>query len=227
MKHPEDLSLAQCVALKLMLDLRYYDSGQGLQSVLELSPELKQQLRRLRPGGVILFRENLDTPEQIRSLTDQVRACLGESTLIGIDQEGGRVTRLPRDTCTSFSGNMALAACEQGETLARQQGCAQAAELAALGINVNFVPSLDVNSNPDNPVIGVRSFGDEPARVASLGAALLDGLQGAGLAGAVKHFPARIAILTCRECSGAWIRPGSLIWRLLPRLSGALIRQWS
>ena len=189
METAEHFSLAQCVASKLMLDLRYYDSGQGQQPVLELIPDLAEELSALRPGGVILFRENLADLEQIQKLTAQIRECLGVNTLIGIDQEGGRVTRLPREACTSFSGNMALAACEEGEALARRQGAAQAAELAALGINVNFVPSLDVNSNGDNPVIGVRSFGDDPQRVATLGAALLEGLQAGGLAGSLKHFP--------------------------------------
>ena len=189
MSNPQELSLRQCIALKLMPDIRFFDRGDGLEPVLELSPELASGLRKLNPGGVILFRENLSSVAQIRALTEQIRSCLSPRALIGIDQEGGRVTRLPRGECTSFSGNMALAACADAELLAQQVGAAQARELSALGINVNFVPSLDVNSNPDNPVIGVRAFGDDPDRVASLGAALLAGLQGGGVAGAVKHFP--------------------------------------
>ncbi|WP_162846146.1 glycoside hydrolase family 3 protein [Seongchinamella sediminis] len=182
-------SLRQCIALKLMPDIRFYDSGAGPAPVLELPPALASALRTLSPGGLILFRENLASVAQIRRLTAQLRDCLGPRALIGVDQEGGRVTRLPRAQCTSFSGNMALAACPDAEQLARQVGAAQAAELRALGINLNFVPALDVNSNPHNPVIGARSFGDDPERVAVLGAALLEGLQGGGVAGSLKHFP--------------------------------------
>jgi len=189
MSNSQPPSLRQCIALKLMPDIRFFDHGAGPAPVLELPEELASGLRALKPGGVILFRENLASVEQIRRLSAQIRGCLGPLALIGVDQEGGRVTRLPRTECTSFSGNMALAACQEAEQLARQTGSAQAAELRALGINVNFVPSLDVNSNPDNPVIGVRSFGDDPAKVAALGAALLEGLQAGGVAGSLKHFP--------------------------------------
>ena len=189
MSDSQHLSLRQCIALKLMPDIRFFDQGDGPGPVQALSPELAAGLRRLNPGGVILFRENLSSVAQIRTLTEQIRHCLSSSALIGVDQEGGRVTRLPRGQCTSFSGNMALAACRDGERFARQVGAAQARELAALGINVNFVPSVDVNSNPDNPVIGVRSFGDDPDKVSTLGSALLEGLQGGGVAGALKHFP--------------------------------------
>jgi beta-N-acetylhexosaminidase len=187
----ESLSLAQCLALKLMPDVRYYDTGQGREPVLALPEPLAAALAALQPCGVILFRENLASVGQCRELTSQLRAVLGPGALIGIDQEGGRVTRLPRAEVTSFSGSMALAACRAAERgkLAEAMGAAQAAELRALGINVNFAPSLDVNSNPDNPVIHVRAFGDDPKQVAQLGAAVVRGLQGGSVAAAVKHFP--------------------------------------
>ncbi len=187
----QSLSLEQCVALKLMPDIRFFDGGKGPQPVLDLPAALSRGLADLGVCGVILFRENLATLEQCRNLTAQLRHCLGPGVLIGIDQEGGRVTRLPRAESTSFSGNMALAACppDQGVALAGSMAAAQAIELADLGININFVPSLDVNSNPDNPVIHVRAFSDDPARVAELGAAVVTGLQGGGVAAAVKHFP--------------------------------------
>ncbi len=187
----ENLTLEQCVALKLMLDIRFFDTGSGAQPVLQLPPTLAEGLAALQPGGIILFRENLASVEQITALTAQIRQCLSPMTLIAIDQEGGRVTRLPREQVTSFSGNMALAACPADErtALARAMGAAQGEELAALGINVNFAPTLDVNSNPQNPVINVRAFGDDPVAVASLGAEVVSGLQGTGVAAAVKHFP--------------------------------------
>jgi beta-N-acetylhexosaminidase len=191
MTNAKDLTLEQCIGLKLMLDIRAFDSGNGPVPVQQLPPQLKHGLVEISPCGVILFRENLASIAQCQQLTAEIRECLPANTLIAIDQEGGRVTRLPRQVSTSFSGNMALAACPAGENekLAREVGAAQAAELKALGININFVPSLDVNSDPANPVIGVRSFGDDPAAVASLGSELLRGLQEGGVAGALKHFP--------------------------------------
>jgi beta-N-acetylhexosaminidase len=191
MRTRQNLSLRQCIALKIMPDIRFFDAGDGDQPVLAVTGELAQGLAALEPCGVILFRENLASVAQSQALTRQIRECLGDEALIGIDQEGGRVTRLPRDATTSFSGNMALAACPdvQRQQLAAEVGAAQAQELLALGINTNFVPSLDVNSNPQNPVIGVRSFGDNPQAVAELGAALVRGMQSQGAAAAVKHFP--------------------------------------
>lgn len=187
----KDLTLEQCVALKLMPDIRFFDTGSGMQAVQHLPAALAEGLAALQPGGVILFRENLASLQQCAALTAEIRQCLSPVALIAIDQEGGRVTRLPREQVTSFSGNMALAACpgQQRATLARAMGAAQGEELCALGINVNFAPTLDVNSNPRNPVINVRAFGDDPAVVASLGAQVVQGLQGAHVAAAVKHFP--------------------------------------
>ncbi len=191
MTNAQELTLEQCIGLKLMLDIRFFDSGGGPAPVVQLPPQMAQGLAEISPCGVILFRENLDSVAQCQQLTGEIRQCLSPNTLIGIDQEGGRVTRLPRTETTSFSGNMALAACPAPDTgkLARGMGATQAAELRALGININFVPSLDVNSDPRNPVIGARSFGDDPQVVARLGSELISGLQNGGVAGSVKHFP--------------------------------------
>ncbi len=186
-----DLSLEQCIARRLMLDIRLYADEGEPQPVRELPESLAAALVELQPCGVILFRENLASIEQCRALTTSLRERLSPSLLIAVDQEGGLVTRLPRDQVTGFSGNMALAACPAGdrEALARQMAADQAEELRALGINLNFVPCIDVNSNPDNPVIHVRSFGDDPEVVAKLGAAVVQGTQSEGVAACIKHFP--------------------------------------
>jgi beta-N-acetylhexosaminidase len=108
--------------------------------------------------------------------------------LIAIDEEGGDVTRLHAATGSAYPGNLALGAAGD-PALTRSVGLAMGAELAAAGINLDLAPVADVNSNPANPVIGVRSFGADPELVATHTVAMVEGLQAAGVAACVKHFP--------------------------------------
>src|SRR5258708_30189128 len=111
-----------------------------------------------------------------------------------IAREGGGLNRI-REPFHEFPGNMALGPIAYGsglavaEDLTRRQAAAQAAELRSIGINWNFAPVVDVNNNPDNPIIGVRSYGEDPELVGRLGAAAISGYQEAGLLACAKHFP--------------------------------------
>ncbi len=160
-------------------------TGAG-RPVAEMTGETAAALRRYPVGGVILSRGNLVTAGQTRKLIADLQAASRLPLFIGIDQEGGRVTRLPYGTVTP--GNMALAATGDPES-AYQAARLIGGELAGLGFNLNFAPVLDINSNPANPVIGVRSFGEDPELVAAMGQSFIRGLQAAGIAAAVKHFP--------------------------------------
>ncbi|MER6344100.1 glycoside hydrolase family 3 protein [Streptomyces sp. NPDC001595] len=146
-------------------------------------------LRRLGEGlaSVGLFGRNIAGPEQLAALTAQLRAER-DDVLVAIDEEGGDVTRLEVRTGSSFPGNHALGAVDDAE-LTREVAHELGRRLAACGVNFNWAPSADVNSNPDNPVIGVRSFGADPALVARHTAAYVTGLQAAGVAACTKHFP--------------------------------------
>ncbi|MFJ3638548.1 glycoside hydrolase family 3 protein [Streptomyces sp. NPDC090108] len=146
-------------------------------------------LRRLGEGlsSVGLFGRNIASPEQLSALTAQLRAER-EDVLVAIDEEGGDVTRLEVRSGSSFPGNLALGAVDDVE-LTRQVARALGRRLADCGVNLNWAPSADVNSNPGNPVIGVRSFGAGTALVARHTAAYVDGLQSAGVAACTKHFP--------------------------------------
>lgn len=145
--------------------------------------------RRLAGGlaGVVLFSRNVDTPAQLAALTSALRAENPE-ILIGIDEEAGEVTRLEARTGSSRPGNYALGVVDDvdlTERVARGIG----RDLRAVGVNIDFAPAADVNSNPDNPVIGLRSFGADPLLVARHTAAWIRGLQSTGVAACAKHFP--------------------------------------
>jgi beta-N-acetylhexosaminidase len=152
----------------------------------ELDAATRDALEELRVGGVILFKRNVETPSQIRALTRALHR-LRSRPLISIDQEGGRVcrlsapfTELPAAAVVGRSGDVGLA---------RRIGEAIGRELSSVGIDIDYVPVLDVHSNPDNPVIGDRSFASDPATVARFGVAMMRGLQAGGVIPCGKHFP--------------------------------------
>ena len=145
-------------------------------------------------GGFTLFRPlNVVNPAQVRALTDRMQAVVAETgrppLLFATDQEGGQLMAMGADT-TQFPGNMALGATRDAD-LAQRVGYAIGCELRAMGINVNYAPICDINTNPDNPSLGIRAFSDDPAVAESLAAAMVAGLQAAGVAATLKHFPGK------------------------------------
>lgn len=139
-------------------------------------------------GGVCLFGSNTaDGPDAVADLSRAIRA-IAPYAVIAVDEEGGDVTRLHALTGSPVLGPAALGAADDLK-LTRATGHAIGSELAAVGIDLDLGPVADVNTNPDNPVIGTRSFGTDPARVAAHVAAWVDGLQAAGVAACAKHFP--------------------------------------
>src|SRR5262245_9565264 len=153
-----------------------------------VTPDLASFIKEYRPGGVILFSRNLESVEQMVDLTNDLQACSPHSPLvISIDQEGGRVSRLPKGF-TIFPPCSLLGRCNSAE-LAYAAAATVAKELKAVGVSMNTAPVLDVNSNPHNPVIGDRAFGTTPDVVCELGAATVAGLQENKVAACGKHFP--------------------------------------
>ncbi len=138
-------------------------------------------------GGVTVFSPNIAGPAQLSALTARLRSATAEP-LIAIDEEGGDVTRIGHLVGSRYPGNAALGAVDD-VALTRAVYRALGADLAALGINVDLAPSVDVNTAADNPVIGTRSFGADPDLVARHAAAAVAGLQAAGVAACAKHFP--------------------------------------
>jgi beta-N-acetylhexosaminidase len=162
----------------------------GLQPTTTLSDHDRRLLIELKPAGVVLFRANFhhgvayDTwLAEYETLVADVAECLGTSHfLLTIDHEHGRVSRTP-PPITRF------AAASRWAPQAGAVGAATAVELGSLGFNVNLAPSVDVASNPQNPVIGDRSFSSDPDVVADAAIAYIDALQAGGVLACPKHFP--------------------------------------
>jgi beta-N-acetylhexosaminidase len=142
-------------------------------------------------GGIVLFEKNVAGPAQVARLTNALQRTAADAgrpaLLISMDQEGGPVVRL-RAGATHFPSAMAFGAAGSEAVVASAAGIT-ARELRAVGVQMNFAPVLDVNTNPENPVIGVRSYGEDPDRVGRLGAAAVRAMEVSGVAATVKHFP--------------------------------------
>jgi beta-N-acetylhexosaminidase len=138
-------------------------------------------------AGVVIYGTNLVDDGAIARISVSLRETAHDA-LVAIDEEGGDVTRLDYLRGSAYPGNLALGVVDDIE-LTYQVASSIAADLSANGVNYNLAPSVDVNSAPDTPVIGARSFGSDPARVAAHGVAYIKGMQDAGIATAAKHFP--------------------------------------
>ncbi len=151
--------------------------------------ELMAWVGQGRVGGIILFSRNIESPTQLRTLVEGIHeaAPAGAPVMVAIDQEGGRVQRL-REPWTGWPPMRQLGDRDDPKTT-RAVGLALGRELANLGILMDFAPVVDVDTNPNNPVIGDRSFGRDAARVARHAVPLVEGLAAAGVAACAKHFP--------------------------------------
>src|SRR5258708_4042300 len=138
-------------------------------------------------AGVVLYARNISDLDQLAGLTAALHAE-SPDLLIAVDEEGGDVTRLEAKTGSSYPGNLALGAAGDPR-LTHDVAMAMGAELSAAGIDLDFAPDADVNSNPLNPIIGTRAFGSDPALVSAHTSAWVKGLQSAGVGACAKHFP--------------------------------------
>ncbi len=152
----------------------------------QLSPECVEHLSSQRWGGVLLFAHNLqERPQLVRLMEHMEELC---DPIVAIDQEGGLVDRVRFPDSVLTPGLMALGAAGDPE-LTRQAHEIMGRQLHELGFHVDFAPCVDVNTNPDNPIIGVRSFGEDPEEVSRQGRAACLGLRQGGVAATAKHFP--------------------------------------
>ena len=180
MKNLKDLSLNEKIGQLLLIGIKGYI----------LSEEMKNMIKEYKFGNFILFSYNIRDLNQLEKLTrdihNEVIKSLGIIPFIAIDQEGGLVTRI-KDKNTYYPGSMTLASTNisNAEIIGHMMG----KDLLSLGINMNLAPVLDVNNNPKNPVIGIRSYSDNPETVSQFGNSLIKGMQEEGLIATCKHFP--------------------------------------
>ena len=155
-----------------------------------LTDDLKAMIKEYKFGNFILFTRNIKNLKQLESLCRELHEVVMEATgvmpFISIDQEGGTVVRIMHKAAF-YPGSMTLAATNSAN--AYEVGKMMGSHLLSLGINMNLAPSLDVNNNPKNPVIGIRSYSDDPDKVAEFGTKIIDGMQSSGLIATAKHFP--------------------------------------
>lgn len=156
------------------------------------SGALDRTIRELHIGGIIIFNHNIGSPEDVAIMINKAQAAATNSgakipLIVAVDHEGEPVNRFG-NKLTQFPGNMAIAAAGSPEN-AKAVARSMAEELKLLGINMNMAPVMDVNSNPDNPIIGRRSFGSNPNIVAQFGTAMIKEFQANGIIPAAKHFP--------------------------------------
>ena len=175
------------LTLKAMIGQRLVAGFPGY----EITDALRSVVKEYKVGNIILFAENVRDCAQLRRLCAQLQELIrGETGLpafITIDQEGGVVSRLGEDAAV-VPGAMCVSATGNPHN-AWTAGYITGRELAALGVNFDLAPVMDVNSNPQNPVIGVRSYGDTPETVARFGVEMIRGLREGGVLSCAKHFP--------------------------------------
>ncbi len=160
----------------------------GSLPALDITADLRALIREFDLGGIILFSRNIESPEQVSEIAAEAEGLGADQPLwVSVDQEGGRVARLKAPF--TLWPPMATLGRAGSEVLAGRFAAALAAELAAVGVTLDFAPVLDIHTNPKNPVIGDRALAETAAEVARLGRAVIRGLQGAGIAACGKHFP--------------------------------------
>jgi beta-N-acetylhexosaminidase len=157
---------------------------------MTITPEIRSLAREFQLGGIILFKRNIEAPEQVAELSHDVQMLAAETPLwVSVDQEGGRVARL-RAPFTEWPPMAVLGRSgDQGQALARRFAKALATELRAVGITLDYAPVLDIHTNPKNPIIGDRALAEDADTVARLGAVIVRALQDNGMAACGKHFP--------------------------------------
>ena len=194
-----NMSLKEKIAQKMILDFRYWcDVTQPscTENLTDINSDIKRIIHDHHIGGVILFSNNLTDTAQTTRFIHDLQASVNKDQKLGLfitlDQEGGNVVRLSRQDATNMPGNMALGAAylsQHNNNLAYEVGQVLGEEVKAVGVNVNFAPAVDIQSNPLNAVINVRAYGEKPETISLLGGQMAKGMNDSQVIATFKHFP--------------------------------------
>ena len=173
---------------KLTLDEIHDPNAQGVK---ELTEDMKEVLDRYPAGGFALFGKNIASPGQLKRFTSALAGACAAAPLVAVDEEGGRVARIANSEGFDVPRFESMQALGEGGSTRRVREAASAigAYIREYGFNMDLAPVADVNTNPENIVIGNRAFGSDPSVVSAMVSAYLDGLHEQGMAGSIKHFP--------------------------------------
>ena len=190
-----NMSLDEKIGQIFILDLKKKSNG---NYYLNDDDELKNYLADIKPGGVIFFSDNIKKNSQVAGFISELQSNSSIPLFIAVDQEGGRVSRLTISENMDFLKTPALKVLGKinDSGASWHVGLIIGEQLSILGFNLNFAPVADINSNPDNPVIGDRAFSDNVQTVSKLVKPLVQGLQEAGVCSVIKHFPGHGDTLT-------------------------------
>lgn len=162
-----------------------------VQGVTQLSEDMISVLKNYPAGGVVLFSKNMENPDQLKAFNDSLQQSSDIPLFISVDEEGGAVSRIANHS--EFDVEKYESAAAMGDTGDPENALAMGKTigeyLGKYGFNMNFAPVADVNTNPDNPVIGSRAFSDNPATAAEMADAVAQGLKNQGIIPTYKHFP--------------------------------------
>ncbi|MBT3181342.1 MAG: beta-N-acetylhexosaminidase [Deltaproteobacteria bacterium] len=167
------------------------DIGQLLMIGIEgtkVSDDLKSFIKESNVGGVILFKRNCAKLRQIFDLINELQDISDTPLIVGLDEEGGRVSRLP-EQFTKYPAMRDVGRVDTDGSIAHKIGETLGRELRTVGFNINFAPVLDVSTDAFNPVIGDRAFASDPAVVSKLALEFIRGMESMGVGGCGKHFP--------------------------------------
>ncbi len=186
-----EMTPEQKIAQMLIPAMRNWTKDGNTVNTTELNDSLRGLLKEYPFGGVILYGQNIVNAEQTALLANDIQKASMEGDspallFISTDQEGGYITRLK--TGTQMPGSMALGATGDPE-LAKESAAVIGKELSLQGINMDFAPVTDVNNNPSNPIIGIRSFSDDPSAIGPYAVSFIEGLHESGVISSLKHFP--------------------------------------
>lgn len=184
----EQMTVDEKIGQLFIVSLRSFDAG---EATLGINENIKNAMQKYKPGGIIFFAENIKTIPQTCNLINGLQDMSEIPLFIAVDEEGGKVSRItesPEMHATVFPDNAAI-----GETknpdIAKNVASAIAREISSLGFNMNFAPVADINTNPENPVIGSRAYGSEANEVSLMVAAAVNGIQSHQVSAVLKHFP--------------------------------------